>query len=331
MGHSIAQRRNLHNYTDETALGTLGQFTRIQLCPFGWYNLRKALGIREKQSVFFYSGYEMRSHSETRWAAMMDAVGVVWLYEPRREDTRHGWYKPDFYVPAAGVFVEVKGPAPTKVEVEKAADVEAATGCPVIFAYGRPELVRGQVKGAELAYFFKGKRAVISLEEIRELVFQSMDLRTHSEFLAALASQQQYHLRDISNILLGWLTVLLDRSQQEDIFEKNNKPLNDLKASRHLQHSTAEQNGCLDVLQSEFCVWLGQSMALCEHTKPMWILRLVRLRRLYPLQRLLVLKALHSATPDHQYNSGTLELIHQTIFRRRLRSSFLSPQRLQLS
>ena len=171
---------------------------------------------------------------------MMDAVGVVWLYEPRREDTRHGWYKPDFYVPAAGVFVEVKGPAPTKVEVEKAADVEAATGCPVIFAYGRPELVRGQVKGAELAYFFKGKRAVISLEEIRELVFQSIDLRTHSEFLAALASQQQYHLRDISNILLGWLTVLLDRSQQEDIFEKNNKPLNDLKASRHLQHSRAE-------------------------------------------------------------------------------------------
>ena len=69
--------------------------------------------MRDKQTIFRYGGYEMRSHSETRWAAIMDVMGVTWVYEPRTVTTRHGGYMPDFFLPAVGAFLEVKGPTPS--------------------------------------------------------------------------------------------------------------------------------------------------------------------------------------------------------------------------
>ena len=88
------------------------------------------------QTVFEFQGYMMRSHSERRWAEMMDALRIQWVYEPGLVETRHGWYLPDFYLPGAGVYLEVKGPRPSQVEIDKARDLQAATGRPVIFAFG---------------------------------------------------------------------------------------------------------------------------------------------------------------------------------------------------
>lgn len=183
----------------------------------------------------------MRSHSETQWAAVMDAIGVVWLYESRRVETRHGWYKPDFYLPAAGIFLEVKGAAPTAIEIEKAADLEAASSCPVVFAYGKLEWTNGQATGGELAYFHKGKRApLVTLGEISELIFQGLDSKCHSKFITAITPNKQFQLRDISILLLSWIYSLVDRNQLESFFEKHNGPLNDFKSSLHLQHCKAE-------------------------------------------------------------------------------------------
>ncbi len=75
--------------------------------------------MRDKQTIFRYGGYEMRSHSETRWAAMMDAMSVSWIYEPRTVVTRHGGYMPDFFLPAVGAFVEVKGPTRAKSNAKR--------------------------------------------------------------------------------------------------------------------------------------------------------------------------------------------------------------------
>lgn len=90
--------------------------------------------------TFEYRGYAMRSHSETRWASMMDYLGIRWLYEPKTYRTENGGYLPDFYLPDARCFLEVKGPEPSKLEVAKAKDVQAATGMPVIFGFGSPKL-----------------------------------------------------------------------------------------------------------------------------------------------------------------------------------------------
>lgn len=89
--------------------------------------------------VFDYRGYPMRSHSETRWAAMMDFLGISWLYEPKVYRTNSGGYLPDFYLPDAGIFIEVKGLAPSETEIQKARDLENMTGRPVVFAYGKPK------------------------------------------------------------------------------------------------------------------------------------------------------------------------------------------------
>ena len=48
--------------------------------------------MREKQQIFHYSGYEMRSHSETRWAGMMSAIDICWQAAGRSAaGIRCGW------------------------------------------------------------------------------------------------------------------------------------------------------------------------------------------------------------------------------------------------
>ncbi len=89
---------------------------------------------------------------EARWAVFFDALGIEWRYEPEGfimqfdyEEFALGWdmseeellskgvpqtfkhldgkeylYLPDFYLPELNYWVEIKGPNPTKEEVEKA-------------------------------------------------------------------------------------------------------------------------------------------------------------------------------------------------------------------
>lgn len=57
-----------------------------------------------------YKGYRFRSRSEARWAVFFDTLGVKYIYEPEgyvfEDGTR---YLPDFYLPNANMFFEVKG------------------------------------------------------------------------------------------------------------------------------------------------------------------------------------------------------------------------------
>lgn len=68
-----------------------------------------------------YRGVKMRSKLETRWAAVLDAAGVVWLYEPAVVDVgRHGLYLPDFWLPGQRTWLEVKGPHMERIEKTRA-------------------------------------------------------------------------------------------------------------------------------------------------------------------------------------------------------------------
>lgn len=56
-----------------------------------------------------YHGYRFRSRLEARWAVYLDAIGIAWEYEPEGFDLGNGlWYLPDFYMPAFGLFAEIK-------------------------------------------------------------------------------------------------------------------------------------------------------------------------------------------------------------------------------
>jgi hypothetical protein len=56
-----------------------------------------------------YRGYKFRSRLEARWAVFFDAVGIEWKYEPEGFEAYGERYLPDFFLPASGTWVEVKG------------------------------------------------------------------------------------------------------------------------------------------------------------------------------------------------------------------------------
>lgn len=68
-----------------------------------------------------YKGYRFRSRTEARWAIFFDSAGISYQYEPEGFDLgEHGCYLPDFYIPSANAWVEIKGAEPTENEFELA-------------------------------------------------------------------------------------------------------------------------------------------------------------------------------------------------------------------
>lgn len=79
-----------------------------------------------------YKGYRFRSRLEARWAVCLDVIGLEWDYEPEGFALSIGPYLPDFYIPAANVWIEVKGRKPDYDELEKARQLHAVTGATVV-------------------------------------------------------------------------------------------------------------------------------------------------------------------------------------------------------
>jgi hypothetical protein len=76
-----------------------------------------------------YKGYRFRSRLEARWAVFFDALGVKWEYEKEGYDLGdYGWYLPDFWLPDADLWIEVKGQHPTDDEKLKLMCLEERTG-----------------------------------------------------------------------------------------------------------------------------------------------------------------------------------------------------------
>ncbi|MCT2278002.1 hypothetical protein M3G91_10230 [Micromonospora chalcea] len=68
-----------------------------------------------------YGGCRFRSRLEARWAVFFTRLGLEWEYEPQgfvvgREFGRPRNYLPDFYLPALGLYVEVKPAAADQVD-----------------------------------------------------------------------------------------------------------------------------------------------------------------------------------------------------------------------
>ena len=55
-----------------------------------------------------YNGYKFRSRLEARWAVFFDHAGIAYEYEPEGFTSDGECYLPDFYLPRANVYVEVK-------------------------------------------------------------------------------------------------------------------------------------------------------------------------------------------------------------------------------
>jgi hypothetical protein len=56
-----------------------------------------------------YKGYQFRSRLEARWAVFFDHLGIEWTYEDQGYEVEGHRYLPDFWLPRAHCWVEVKG------------------------------------------------------------------------------------------------------------------------------------------------------------------------------------------------------------------------------
>lgn len=165
--------------------------------------------------------YNMRSHSETLWASMMDVFGITWLYESKVYRLPGGGYLPDFYLPHADCFLEVKGAYPTEVERNKAIELEAATGRPVFFAHGRPTADGDYLIHALVTKFFGSRAVDFSVYEVSEKL-ERMGMREKMrEFQRAGVVKPRPTCSSYADILPG----ILDGMKPRDVFEKERAEL----------------------------------------------------------------------------------------------------------
>lgn len=86
-----------------------------------------------------YKGYRFRSRLEARWAVYFDALHIKWEYEFEGYDLGPaGWYLPDFWLPEASTWAEVKPVALSPAELEKVHRLGDLTGNNVLMLVGVP-------------------------------------------------------------------------------------------------------------------------------------------------------------------------------------------------
>lgn len=66
-----------------------------------------------------YRGYRFRSRMEARFAVMFDRLNLHWEYELEGFHTAAGPYLPDFWIPELNEWVEIKGPTPSKYDMDR--------------------------------------------------------------------------------------------------------------------------------------------------------------------------------------------------------------------
>lgn len=104
-----------------------------------------------------WQGYRFRSRTEARWAVFFTELGAHFEYELERFALPSGQYLPDFYLPKAKVWAEVKGEGFSTREEHLCAELAALTRRPCLLLPGAPDFTEYGV------VFPSGKRARLRL------------------------------------------------------------------------------------------------------------------------------------------------------------------------
>lgn len=191
-------------------------------------------------SVVVHQDYWMRSHSEVKWASMMDTLELRWLYEHKLYETRHGLYLPDFFLYGANAYLEVKGPCPNKIEIEKAIDVQRFSGCPVVFAWGTMNSDIHGVNGAKLSFLKDDKVVHIDSHEFAPIIEHGLGTKFFYDHLRAGAKQRANTMKSAGDILRNIFFDLVGRNEMERDRATHHAELNNNKITLHTTHSKAE-------------------------------------------------------------------------------------------
>lgn len=191
-------------------------------------------------AVVPHQEYLMRSYSELKWALMMDTLDLRWLYEHKIYKTRHGNYLPDFFIYGANTYLEVKGPCPTQIEIEKAMDVQNLSGCPVVFAWGTMASDSYGVNGAKIS-FIKDKRfRTIDSNEFASIVEHGLGEKYFYSHLNIGKQTRHSNTTPVNNILLKVIYGFTDRNEMERDRALRHTDLNNQKLNQHTVKTKSE-------------------------------------------------------------------------------------------
>lgn len=183
--------------------------------------------MRQRRAMYHHNGYKLRSYTELMWVKVMEAAEIFYLYEPELVRVDDGFYLPDFWLPNVGVYLEVKGQAPTREEIQKADAVMARTGREVFFLVGLPQaddhgicncgfLVRG-------AGGWTGSLSPNYLHQvIRDFLCPSMWLA----ILNAARPDGYDWVRPVGDMLEEFFLSRADRAEMESILRDSHTPVN---------------------------------------------------------------------------------------------------------
>jgi hypothetical protein len=90
-----------------------------------------------------YNGMRFRSRAEARWAVFFEAAGIRFEYEAQGYVVDGRPYLPDFWLPDAKVWMEVKGDDPTPEEIVLCEKLAKQGGQPCLLAKGPPTRAGG--------------------------------------------------------------------------------------------------------------------------------------------------------------------------------------------
>ena len=91
----------------------------------------------------WYNGIKFRSKLESKTAQALDNIGIPYQYEPDGYKLSNGmWYRPDFWLPDAGQYIECKG-VMDATDSAKIMGLVEDTGKPVlVISYDNAMLVK---------------------------------------------------------------------------------------------------------------------------------------------------------------------------------------------
>ena len=197
--------------------------------------------MRKRRTVYEHNGYKLRSYTELMWARLMDAADVFYLYEPDLIQVDGCKYLPDFYLPAAGVYLEVKGAYPTEEEKRKAEDVLRVTGRPVVFLVSRPESDAHGFMNCCARAPGKFGWVDISMHDLDQLYRQAAGDVAWIQALISVRENDLDWVRPVGEIIDEVLLEMAGRNSMESHLRLLHKRVNEQRKAVARELSIAEQ------------------------------------------------------------------------------------------
>ncbi|AOX10011.1 hypothetical protein Q5O_16940 [Pseudomonas putida JB] len=189
--------------------------------------------MKERRTIYHHEGYRLRSYTELMWVKVMEAAGIFYLYEPDLVRVDEGFYLPDFWLPNVGVYLEVKGKAPTPEEIQKADAVMARTGREVIFLVGLPQADdRGICNCGFLVRGASGWTGNLSPNYLHQVIRDFLCPGMWLAIIRAARPDGYDWVRPVSDMLEEFFLSRADRSEMEKILREGHAPVNAERMAR---------------------------------------------------------------------------------------------------